>query len=335
MNIKRVMTLFLVLSSMRGVTAADEATAWLVVQPGYPGSTRDAEGFMRLFSSYLTERTSLGPLEGTYYNLPDDALHKLQARSPGFALVSLGFYLKYRQQFGFEVRLVSEPADVFLIVGRESEIQAAADLDGQEVVGGPLYEPGFLTRVVFRGRACVERWQARPMLRTSRALRRLARGRYKAVVLTGREFASLSRLSRGKKLEKVLQSDYYPAAVLVLIRPPKSKGSGSQGDSKSESEKSESDDVGDEPRKRTKKRTGRITTDPPAEVGGNRGLRAGAGQQVLTASQRTSLERAFLSMEEDLEAQDLLKTMGARGFKMVKPDWLKELEGQYDTVEKK
>ena len=40
-------------------------------------------------------------------------------------------------------------------------------------------------------------------------------------------------------------------------------------------------------------------------------------------------------MEEDLEAQDLLKTMGARGFKMVKPDWLKELEGQYDTVEKK
>ena len=85
--------------------AGVEKTPWVVVQPGYPGSTRDAEGFMSSFSNYLGKHSSLGPLSGTYYNLPEEALSNLRTRAPGFALISLGFYLKYRRQFGFEALL--------------------------------------------------------------------------------------------------------------------------------------------------------------------------------------------------------------------------------------
>ena len=87
------MPLVLGLVGLQSVTVAEDAAPWVGVQPGYPGPTRDAEGFMKSYSSYLASRTDLGALSGKYYNVPQDALRHLQARSPGFALVSLGFYL--------------------------------------------------------------------------------------------------------------------------------------------------------------------------------------------------------------------------------------------------
>ena len=54
-------------------------TRWLVVQPGYPGSTDDATGFMDLFSRYLAKKTALPGVRGTYHNLPEDALAAMRA----------------------------------------------------------------------------------------------------------------------------------------------------------------------------------------------------------------------------------------------------------------
>lgn len=202
---------------------AEPTALMVIVQPGYPGSTEEAVDFMATLSGYIGKKMGFAGLSGAYYNDGAKALAVISERSPPFGIVSLGFYLKHRKELRLKALGYSKPKDNFVLLGRPGDVKDLAALDGQTVAGGPLYETEFLNRVIFGAEADVASWKAAPTAYSSRALRQLQRKeedgsyRYRAVILTGREYGALRELPSAKALEKIFESDYYPPALLVVF----------------------------------------------------------------------------------------------------------------------
>lgn len=292
---RAAVSLGVVVFSLLRLPAADPPRM-IIIQPGYPGSTRDAEGFMGQLSAYLEGKGGLQGLSGEYHNEEKLALSALGEKKVSFGLVSLGFYLAHREKLGLRALLESKPKDNFVVVARVGDVKDPASLTGQPVAGGPLQEAPFLERIALQGKASVASWDQKPVLFASRALRDLVeRKKYAAVVLTGRDHAAFKELY-AKTLEKILESDYYPASLLVAFdarRDERSREGRAQGLSE--------EGLSEELKKRLEKR----------------------------------IVRAFSGLSGDPRGKEILKTMGAEGFEEVRKDWLKELEGKYDGKSEK
>ena len=281
------------LAAQEGVKAGSPSRL-IIVQPGYPGSTKDAAGFIERLSRYLEEKTGLKGIVGAYYNEEAPALAACREGAvgvPGFGVVSLGFYLKHRSSLGLRPLLQAKPKDNFVIVGRAGELKGLQDLKGQEVAGGPLHELELLGRLVLAGKADPATWQAKPTLATSRTLRDLLdRKKYRAVVLTGRDYRAFEELYRTKGLEKTWESEYYPPALLVAF----------------------------------------LGKDPASHPGaGQASPRSGEPRQV--PKEVESIAKALAGLSEDPRGKEILESMAAEGFERIAPDWLKEVEGRYDA----
>ncbi len=270
----------------------------VIIQPGYPGSTRDAEGFVGRLSAYVAERAGLAGLSGEYHNEEKAALAAVGRLKPAFGVVSLGFYLEHRAALGLKPLLASKPRDNFVLVARSGELKDLSALKGQPVAGGPLYERPFLERIAFAGKADVAGWDAKPVLHASRALRDLVdRKKYAAVVLTGRDYRTLSRLYQTKTLEKVLESEYYPPAFLVAF--------------------------GTRPRGPANGKPAKVVPAP--------GKPSEENSEELSGETAKKVERTFSGLAGDPKGKEILETMGAEGFEEIRSGWSRELEGRYDA----
>ncbi|MCZ6794123.1 MAG: hypothetical protein O7J95_10985 [Planctomycetota bacterium] len=297
----------------------------IVVQPGYPGSTRDAEGFMKRLCAYLYAEAGerdgegrpaalprvTGPrvtgLSATYHNVPAEALAALEQLSFSCGIVSLGFYLEHREELGIRVLLEASPEGRFyLVASRKGDEDRGRSLVGQPVVGGPLYELEFLRRLAFRDVADVETWKAVPTLKISRGLRKMKRGEYRAAVLNSREYGTLEKLGRLKELDTVHRSDAFPVALFVTIAGfPATK-------------------------------TG--TTKPGA--GSAPGRKRGPGRKDVDARKRaldrfaSRLALVVRDMSKNSVGKEILETMGCDGFRTVRAKRLEELEKRYARKDK-
>ena len=208
--------------------AADEAPCLVIIQPGRPGSPKTAEGFLSRLGDYLARSTKLPKPSLSYQNKPADALSMLKKTLPDLGIVSLGFYLEYHERFGLKPVLEAYPLKKYVLVASEGNLKTAADLDGKLVMGGPLYELNFVRRILFPpgektaaalpGWKGTDAWLPRPTTKVSAALYQLGKGRVEAVVLHESQYKSMKTLGRLKKVEKVMESSYYPPAVIVAFR---------------------------------------------------------------------------------------------------------------------
>ncbi len=195
-------------------TANDGGFRLALVQSGYPGSSRAAKGFLETFSSYLMKKTSLEKVSATYDNVPKDALEKIAKAPPKVGVVSLGFYLKHRKKLGLRAHLEAVPAEKYYIVAQKGKVKSLDSLRHSAVAGGALYEPEYLHAIVFPAVASDE-WKKEPTLRPTRALRKLTRGSYSALVINGREYRSFGSLGKLQGLETLAESKPLPMAVVV------------------------------------------------------------------------------------------------------------------------
>jgi hypothetical protein len=221
------------LTGAMGLAAEDAAHPFVIVQPGYAGSTKDAEQFVAQVSEYLEAKTGLKGVAGEYHNEPAAAKKAIETLRPQFGIVSVGYYLEHREELGLKPLLESSPGDRLVIVTRKGDVKDASALKGEPVAGGPLYDLPFLDRIAFRGKAEPLTWDAKPVLYISRALRDLAdRNKYRAVVLTGKDYEALAPLYATKSVEKFIESEYYPPAFLVAFhaQPATEKGGTAKDD---------------------------------------------------------------------------------------------------------
>ena len=207
---------------------ADTPPSLAIIQPGRPGSPKAAEGFLARLGEYLASQTRLARPTLSYQNTPKEALVALEKKNPDLGIVSLGFYLEHRERFGLKAVLEAYPLRKYVLVASEGAVKTAADLDGKLVMGGPLYEPKFVRRILFpkaeKTVASLAGWQGssawipKPTTRVSSALYQLGKNRIRAVLLYDSQYESMKNLGRLKKVEKVIESSYYPPAVIVAFR---------------------------------------------------------------------------------------------------------------------
>lgn len=279
----------------------------IVVQPGYPGSTEDAAPFMRRLGAYLGARGGEDALTAVYFNEPRPALELLGRHRPRWGIVSLGFYLENRGTLRMRAALEAQPRErVWLVAPRGTRLP---DLVGQPVVGGPLYELPFLRRVALADVEGVDGWRGVPTTRVSRGLRWLERGRYRAAVLTGREYRTFEKMGRLSKLETLGRSEEYPVAVLVRFIPP---------------------DAPPVPLDVAPVAGSGAASEGAGGAGGkDEGTKPASG--AVRARVEDRIEEVFLKMGDDPEGKKILETMGCDGFRRVRPEWLEKLERRHDA----
>ena len=207
---------------------ADVPPSLAIIQPGRPGSPKAAEGFLARLGEYLASQTKLARPTLSYQNTPKEALVGLEKKNPDLGIVSLGFYLEHRKRFGLKAVLEAYPLRKYVLVASEGKVRTATDLDGKLVMGGPLYEPKFVRRILFpedektaaslAGWKGASAWIPKPTTRVSSALYQLGKNRIRAVLLYDSQYESMKNLGRLKKVEKVIESSYYPPAVIVAFR---------------------------------------------------------------------------------------------------------------------
>jgi len=274
-------------------SAGSEAPWMAIIQPGYPGSTQDAEGHVRRLTSYLGAKARLPGLTGAYYNVPAAAAAALDERPASFGIVSLGFFLENRDSRGLIPALEVLPEAPFYLLGRSGAApDEAGSLAGAEVTGGPLHEAEFLRRVVFRDLPGVGEWKAVPALRVTRALRRLEQGAHRAAVVSGGDYEALEKLGRLEGLRVLRRSERYPTALVVAFGAPRVESATDGGDGSG--------------------------TDVKAKANAAREL-------------AVRLAAVFLEMARDREGKEILDTLGCGGFRPVRVEWLEKLERTYDA----
>lgn len=264
----------------------------IVVQPGFPGSTEDAAPFMRRFAAVLGPRAASRELEAVYYNEPDEALADLRKKGATVGIVSVGFYLSHRKEFRLEPLAELEPEGRYRLLVPSGFEGGTDGLRDAAVVGGVLYDPEFVRRVAFSHVAGVETWKGTPTVQVTRALRHLARGRYRAILLHDRERETLAKAGALEGYRELAQSDPFPVGLLVAFGAPRGRGETEAGAPGEETESSRDDSTGD------------------------------VARRFLPA---------VLALGEDEEGREILETLGCEGSRRARKDRLEKLEKKYDA----
>jgi len=238
-----ILAIFLAGGSLR----AD--TQFVIIQPGYPGSTEEGETFVGDLSLALAKAGGPKDLRGSYYNVAEDGLEAVAARKPVFAIVSLGFYLAHREGLRLAPLLESSPLERFYLAAKKGQGALPADLEGQAIAGTPFHEKEFVERILFGAGAGggpvadgeagkmadpkvtkdpasgskkaidLSRWKVEVSQGFSKGVRDASKGKIRAVLLTERERRAMKETIAGREMEVSYQSEELPTALLVSLGP--------------------------------------------------------------------------------------------------------------------
>src|SRR5262245_61086261 len=211
-SIAGLVALALVLALSGGLSAAQH---FIIVQPGYPGSTTEAEAFVTDLLAAIGKGGGPGDLQGEYHNDAEEALKAIREKKPQLGIVSLGFYLAHKEDLRLEPLLASRPHERFYLAGKQGAVVPLKDLAGKTVAGTPFQEPEFVSRILFGPE--VSKWKVEATRSSTKAIRDASRGKVAAVLLTEREKRALGNLTAGQELEVYHQTDELPTAILVSL----------------------------------------------------------------------------------------------------------------------
>jgi hypothetical protein len=207
------------------ITAAPGPTADLLVvsSPGAPGTTAEAQPTMDAFASALSGKAGGTRLRAVYEPSEMVAVARLQKADAALALVSLPFFLKYEKQLRLTPRLQPAPkgraaGEVWTLVAKKGRVHGPASLDGLIVVSSAGYAPAFVLGPALSGFGPVPKGvKVTPTTTVLSALRRVAAGDARAVLLDGEQGAALQTLPFATDLEAVAKSPPLPPGILASV----------------------------------------------------------------------------------------------------------------------
>jgi hypothetical protein len=192
--------------------------------PGYPGTTDQAAPTMDRFARALETATGLpaGAVEATYDETEAGAVEAVKSATGGVAIVTLPFWLAYREELTLRPVLLAVPRSGELerwsLVAPKGRVSGPSDLHGWEVSSIAGYAPRFVRGPVLSA------WGALPedvavtfTARVLGALRRTARGQQIAVVLDGAQTEGVEKLPFAEDLEIVTRSAPMPSTIVCMI----------------------------------------------------------------------------------------------------------------------
>ena len=212
-------------SILTAVILGADPVAFVVVAPGYPGTTAEAQASMDAFAAALSVQAGwpAGSVVAAYFEKGRSGMERLQQPDAALAMVSLPFFLQNGDALKLEARLSAAqkgggPTEVWALVARKGRIGSPEALAGWTVNSIAGYAPAFVTGTALAGwgpiPASVKVVQSNQVLSS---LRKAVAGENIAVLLDGAQAAALPTLPFAGELEVVARSPPLPSGLLATV----------------------------------------------------------------------------------------------------------------------
>ncbi|MDP7035598.1 MAG: PhnD/SsuA/transferrin family substrate-binding protein [Planctomycetota bacterium] len=226
----RALIVFVIGGFFAGFPVCDaEEIELFFVHPGGPGSTEEAASFMSELCTYLSEKSGIPAeqLRGRYDNDEKRCLERLKQPGVRMAVVSLGFYLRHRQEFTHQILLTPKvfghSTERFYLLSRKGAAQELDAYTGKILSSSFLDDTQFVDGVVFRGRFRVDQdFRIDFQKRSLRAIKAVTRGKSDLVLLNQLQFNTLEKLRYYKDLQLIWESEPVPHGPVIRVGSEKS-----------------------------------------------------------------------------------------------------------------
>lgn len=189
---------------------------FVVVQPGEPGSTSDAQPVMDSLSQYLSVKTG-EKVSGKYFNELEPAISWIKKNNPAWGIVDYTFYKIYGKRFSLSPIAATRPSgldsDVWRLIVPADGPDTADKLSGA-VYGTMFYNPK-AAEILFSPDAVPQNFKAEGTTTVLRWFRRTARGRADGVCLNSVQFSVAENLPSFSKLKVIHTSAELPNSPVV------------------------------------------------------------------------------------------------------------------------
>jgi hypothetical protein len=196
---------------------------FVIIQPGQPGTSEDAQPVMDALATYVQSKLGAGvTVRGRYFNQVEQAAAYLAQNQPRWGIVGLGYYLGYADTRTMTALASTRPG------GADSDIwRLVVAKDGPDtwqavkepVSGTMLFEPGVAAQLLFDKSARELPFTLQGTFRPLRDLRSVLRGKGGAVVLDRLQYDAVKALPMASDLKVLATSASLPTSVVVAFGP--------------------------------------------------------------------------------------------------------------------
>jgi len=207
-----------------GPAISGETLDFAVIQPGQPGTSREAQPVMDALSAYIQKKMGSGvTVKGLYFNKLDLALDFLHNTPPVWGIVRLGFYSEQAHRFQMTALASTRPGgynkDIWRLVVKKDAPENWKSLRGK-ILGNMLFETDAAACLLFGVPPAQLPFILKGTFRPLRSLRRVAKGKTAGVVLDRSQYEALEALSLVKKIKTAHTSRELPASPVVWFGSP-------------------------------------------------------------------------------------------------------------------
>ncbi len=226
-QIRPVSILFLIAMAIlvsSGPVMSGESLDFAVIQPGQPGTSREAQPVMDALSAYIQKKMGSGvTVKGLYFNKLDLALDFLHNTPPVWGIVRLGFYSEQARRFQMTALASTRPGgynkDIWRLVVKKDAPENWKSLRGK-ILGNMLFETDASACLLFGVPPAQLPFALKGTFRPLRSLRRVAKGKTTGVVLDRAQHEALEALSLAKKIKTAHTSRELPTSPVVWFGTP-------------------------------------------------------------------------------------------------------------------
>ena len=207
-----------------GPAISGETLDFAVIQPGQPGTSREAQPVMDALAAYIQKKMGPGvTVKGNYFNELDPALDFLHNTLPVWGIVRLGFYSEQARRFQMTALASTRPGgynkDVWRLVVKRDTPEVWKSLRGK-VMGNMLFETDAAACLLFGVPPAQLPFTLKGTFRPLRSLRRVIKGKATGAVLDRAQYEALKALSLVEKIKTVHTSGELPTSPVVWFGTP-------------------------------------------------------------------------------------------------------------------
>ena len=229
-QIRPASILFLIAMALffwRGPAISGETLDFAVIQPGQPGTSREAQPVMDSLAAFLQKKIGPGvTVKGRYFNELDPALDFLHNTPPIWGIVRLGFYSAKARRFQMTAVASTRPGgyhkDIWRLVVSKDAPDDWKALRGK-ILGNMPFETDAAACLLFEAPTAQLPLTLSGTFRPLRSLRRVVRGKATGAVLDRMQYEAVKALPLAKKIKVIHTSRELPMSPVVWFGEPDDK----------------------------------------------------------------------------------------------------------------
>lgn len=226
-HIKWIALLLWLFTGLPGVAVGGESLDFVIIQPGQPGTSEDAQPTMDVLAAYVRKQLGGGVnVKGRYFNEVEPALEYLRGSGPKWGIVSMTFYATHGRRLALKPLASSRPGgydkDRWLLAVAVPGPEDWRQVTGT-VTGTMLHDSATAACLLFQREAASLPFALSGTIQPLMALRQVIKGRAAGVVLDRVQYEALRKTPSADSVKVIHQSPDLPFSPVVWIGEPDSR----------------------------------------------------------------------------------------------------------------